>query len=71
MVDGPVVVLAVGAEFSFATSAALVARTVCNCSLKLLLVVVGTGAYQFSGYEGAGRGGRGGGEGRRRGFRTD
>ena len=31
------------------------------------LVVVGTGAYQFSGYEGAGRGGRGGGEGRRRG----
>ena len=40
MVARPVVVLEVGTALSFATSAAFVARTVCKCSLKLLLVVV-------------------------------
>ena len=40
MVAGVDVVLAVGAALSLDTSAALVARTVFNCALKQVLVVV-------------------------------
>ena len=40
MVAGVDVVLAVGAALISATSATLVARKVCNCALKLVLVVV-------------------------------
>ena len=40
MVDGVDVVLVVGAALSLATRSALVFRTVCNCALKFVLVVV-------------------------------
>ena len=40
MVAGLVAVLEVGSALSFANSATFVARAVCNCSLKWLLVAV-------------------------------